>query len=56
MANTHFVQDGRFITDADVTPRARAVAVIGTDVADALFPHRDPIDQDAHRRTAAPTG
>ena len=24
----------------------RAVAVIGTDVADALFPHRDPIDQE----------
>jgi putative ABC transport system permease protein len=44
VANTHFVDDGRFITDADVNHRAR-VAVIGTDVANALFPHRDPVDQ-----------
>jgi len=45
VANTHFVQDGRFITDADVSHAAR-VCVIGTDVADALYPHRDPIDQE----------
>jgi putative ABC transport system permease protein len=44
-ANTHFVQDGRFVTDADLKHAAR-VCVIGTDVADALYPHRDPIDQE----------
>jgi putative ABC transport system permease protein len=44
VANTHFVDDGRFITDADVSHKAR-VAVIGTDVAQALFPHRDAVDQ-----------
>jgi putative ABC transport system permease protein len=44
VANTHFVDDGRFITDADLSHRAR-VAVIGRDVADALFPHRDAVDQ-----------
>lgn len=43
-ANVHFVQDGRFITDADVLHAAR-VAVIGTDVADALWPQRDAIDE-----------
>jgi putative ABC transport system permease protein len=45
VANVHFVQDGRFISDADVSHAAR-VCVIGTDVADALFPHRDPIGQE----------
>ena len=30
------------------SPTRAPVCVIGTDVADALFPHRDPIDQDAH--------
>jgi putative ABC transport system permease protein len=44
VANNHFIQDGRFITDSDVE-HARAVAVIGTDVAGALFPHRDPIGE-----------
>jgi putative ABC transport system permease protein len=44
LANTHFVDDGRFITDADINHRSR-VAVIGSDVANALFPHRDPVDQ-----------
>ncbi|HEU0106211.1 MAG TPA: ABC transporter permease [Vicinamibacteria bacterium] len=44
-ANTHFVQDGRFVTDADLKHAAR-VCVIGTDVAEALYPHRDPIDQE----------
>jgi putative ABC transport system permease protein len=44
VANTHFVDDGRFITDSDLNHRAR-VAVIGSDVANALFPHRDPVDQ-----------
>ena len=41
-ANNSYVQDGRFLIDADVRHAARA-AVIGTDVADALFPHQDPI-------------
>ncbi len=41
-ANVHFTQDGRFITDADVRLAAK-VCVIGPDVADALFPLRDPI-------------
>jgi putative ABC transport system permease protein len=45
VANTHFVQDGRFITEADFS-HAVPVAVIGTDVADALFPNRDPIDRE----------
>ena len=45
VANTHYVQDGRFISDADVSHAAR-VCVIGTDVAAALFPNRDPIDQE----------
>jgi putative ABC transport system permease protein len=45
VANTHYVQDGRFITDADISHAAR-VCVIGTDVADALYPNRDPIDQE----------
>ncbi len=44
VANTHFVDDGRFLTDADVNHRAR-VAVVGRDVVDALFPHRDAVDQ-----------
>lgn len=43
-ANVHYVQDGRFLTDADVK-HSTYVAVIGPDVAQALFPHQDPIDQ-----------
>jgi putative ABC transport system permease protein len=42
LANDSSVQDGRFLIDADVRHAAR-VAVLGTDVADALFPHQDPI-------------
>jgi putative ABC transport system permease protein len=42
LANHSSVQDGRFLIDADVRHAARVV-VLGTDVADALFPHRDPI-------------
>jgi putative ABC transport system permease protein len=44
-ANSHFVQDGRFLSDADLAHAAR-VCVIGTDVADALYPHRDPLEQE----------
>ena len=43
-ANTHYVQDGRFLTDVDVN-RSTYVCVIGPDVAEALFPHQDPINQ-----------
>jgi len=42
LANHSSVQDGRFLIDADVRHAARVV-VLGTDVAEALFPHRDPI-------------
>ena len=45
LANNHFIQDGRFFTDADLE-HAAPVCVIGTDVADALFPHRDPLDHE----------
>jgi putative ABC transport system permease protein len=41
-ANFSFISDGRFLIDADVRHAAR-VAVLGADVAEALFPHRDPI-------------
>ncbi len=44
-ANTHFIQDGRFLTEADLSHAAH-VCIIGTDVADALYPHRDPIGQE----------
>ncbi len=43
-ANTHYVQDGRFIGEADVL-HAASVAVIGSDVANALWPQRDPINE-----------
>lgn len=43
-ANVHFAADGRFLTDADVLHVAR-VCVIGPDVADTLFPLRDPIGE-----------
>jgi putative ABC transport system permease protein len=43
-ANVHFVQDGRFISDADISHAAK-VCVIGTDVVSALFPHQDPIGE-----------
>jgi putative ABC transport system permease protein len=44
LANSRYVQDGRFITDADVHHAAR-VCAIGVDVASALFANRDPIGQ-----------
>jgi len=44
-ANAHFVDDGRFFTDADIL-HAAPVTVIGSDVVDALFPFKDPIDQE----------
>ncbi len=44
LANNHFVEQGRFITDADIE-HAAPVAVIGTDVQKALFPRENPIDK-----------
>jgi putative ABC transport system permease protein len=44
LADNRFVQDGRFLTDADLRHAAR-VCVLGVDVAQALFPNRDPIAQ-----------
>ena len=44
-ANSHFVDDGRFLSDADLKHSAR-VCVIGPDVVEALFALRDPIDQE----------
>ena len=44
LANSRYVQDGRFLTDADVHHAAR-VCVIGVDVAEALFANRDPIGE-----------
>jgi putative ABC transport system permease protein len=42
VSNNGYVQDGRFLIEADLRHASR-VAVLGTDVADALFPHQDPI-------------
>jgi putative ABC transport system permease protein len=44
-ANTHFVHDGRFISDADLDHAAH-VTVVGPDLASTLWPNRDPIDQE----------
>jgi putative ABC transport system permease protein len=46
-ANTHFTQDGRFLTDADLRHAAR-VCVIGPDTANALFPLMDPIGREVN--------
>jgi putative ABC transport system permease protein len=40
-----WVEKGRFLSNTDVD-RAAQVAVVGTDVADALFPFVDPIDKE----------
>ncbi len=44
-ANNASIADGRFFADADVSHSART-AVVGPDVADALWFHRDPINQE----------
>ncbi|HJV48761.1 MAG TPA: ABC transporter permease [Geothrix sp.] len=44
-ANNATIEDGRFFADADVTHSART-AVVGPDVAEALWFHRDPINQE----------
>ena len=43
--NNAAIADGRFFVDADVSHAART-AVVGPDVAEALWLHRDPIDQE----------
>jgi putative ABC transport system permease protein len=42
MANNHFVDEGRFFTDADVQ-HATLTTIIGRDVSEALFPGRDAL-------------
>ena len=37
--------DGRFLVDADISHAART-CLIGPDIAEALWPHRDPIQQE----------
>lgn len=44
-ANAHFVDDGRFFNEADIN-HASNVCVVGTDIVDALFPQRDPMDEE----------
>src|SRR5262245_19665275 len=44
LANNHFVDRGRFFTEADIE-HASPVAVVGTDVQKALFPNEDPINK-----------
>jgi putative ABC transport system permease protein len=44
-ANNASIEDGRFFGDADISHSART-AVVGPDVADALWFHRDPINQE----------
>ncbi len=44
-ANNAGIADGRFFVDADISHAARTT-VIGADVAEALWLHRDPIDQE----------
>jgi putative ABC transport system permease protein len=40
----HYVERGRFVSEVDVK-RGAKVAVLGADVADALFPFVDPVDK-----------
>jgi putative ABC transport system permease protein len=44
LANNHFVDEGRFITDADIL-HSSAVCVIGDDVRQALFPRESPLEK-----------
>ncbi|HEX6179155.1 MAG TPA: ABC transporter permease [Thermoanaerobaculia bacterium] len=45
VANNHYVGEGRFISGSDVL-RSAAVTVIGSSVAEALFPRTDPIGKE----------
>jgi putative ABC transport system permease protein len=44
LANNHFVDHGRFFTEADIAHSAE-VCVIGTDVQKALFPRESPLNK-----------
>jgi len=43
-ANNHVVGEGRFINESDVRHSA-AVVVIGSSIAESLFPHSDPLSK-----------
>jgi putative ABC transport system permease protein len=45
IANSHFVEDGRFLNESDLLHGTKVV-VIGHDVADGLFPFKDPLEQE----------
>jgi putative ABC transport system permease protein len=45
VANNHFVAEGRFISDGDVRASS-AVIVIGSSIADTLFPLSDPLGKE----------
>jgi putative ABC transport system permease protein len=45
VVNNNYIEEGRFFTDSDVNYRAM-VAVLGQDVAEALFPNLDPIGKE----------
>lgn len=45
VVNNNFVAEGRFFTDADVNYRAN-VLVLGQDVAEKLFPFKDPVGKE----------
>jgi putative ABC transport system permease protein len=45
VANNHFVGEGRFIADSDVRSGS-SVVVIGSGIADTLFPRSDPIGKE----------
>jgi putative ABC transport system permease protein len=45
VVNNNYAEEGRFLTASDVNYRAM-VAVLGRDVADALFPNLDPIGKE----------
>ncbi len=44
LANNHFIEEGRFFTEADIEHGSQ-VAVIGKDVQKALFPNESPINK-----------
>jgi putative ABC transport system permease protein len=45
VVRSFYVANGRFITETDVD-RGTKVAVVGTDIVDALFPFVDPLDKE----------
>jgi putative ABC transport system permease protein len=44
LANNHFIEEGRFFTEADIEHGSQ-VAVIGQDVQKALFPNESPLNK-----------